>query len=36
MKKAVSAGCDTLPMFDVLKAHERRPAMKKTTLFGKS
>jgi hypothetical protein len=23
------AGCDTLPMFDVLKAQKRRPAMKK-------
>src|SRR5467141_58634 len=26
MRRPVSAGCDTLPMFDVLKAQKRRPA----------
>src|SRR5467141_2421768 len=31
MRRPVSAGCDTLPMFDVLKAQKRRPAMKKTS-----
>src|SRR5271166_4626253 len=29
MRRPVSAGCDTLPMFDVLEAQKRRPAMKK-------
>src|SRR5712691_255242 len=29
MRRPVSAGCDTLPMKDVLKAQKRRPAMKK-------
>src|ERR1700730_3019054 len=29
MRRPVSTGCDTLPMFDVLKAQKRRPAMKK-------
>src|SRR5256712_11780586 len=31
MRRPVSAGCDTLPMFDVLKAQKRRPAMKKSS-----
>src|SRR6202165_2778555 len=31
MRRPVSAGCDTLPMFEVLKAQKRRPAMKKTS-----
>src|SRR3989454_11253016 len=31
MRRPVSAGCDTLPMFDVLKAQKRRPAVKKTS-----
>src|SRR5712664_3643126 len=31
MRGPVSAGCDTLPMIDVLKAQKRRPAMKKTS-----
>src|ERR1700680_956323 len=31
MRRPVSAGCDTLPMIDVLKAQKRRPAMKKTS-----
>src|ERR1700683_3882078 len=29
MRRPVSTGCDTLPMFDVLEAQKRRPAMKK-------
>jgi hypothetical protein len=29
MRRPVSTGCDTLPMFDVLEARKRRPAMKK-------
>src|SRR6266481_9368679 len=31
MRRPVSAGCDTLPMLDVLEAQKRRPAMKKTS-----